>query len=108
MSQSIYTRTETETPHGVLRLRSGGIMALRAGTLEMDTIFRGWVNAWGHQFDAYGQSFVTDGAGGDLATPASSEKGNRQDRLKVGGQRAQDSPVFVRLEKALAGILFGQ
>ena len=64
MNQSIYTRTETETPHGVLRLRSGGVMALRTDTLEMDTIFRGWVNAWGHQFDAYGQSFLTDGAGG--------------------------------------------
>lgn len=64
MSQSIYTRTETETPHGVHRLRSGGIMALRTGTLELDTLFRGWVNAWGHQFDAFGQSFITDGAGG--------------------------------------------
>ncbi len=65
MNQSIYTRTETETPHGVLRLRSGGVMALRTGTLEMDTVFRGWVNAWGHQFDAYGQSLLTDGAGGE-------------------------------------------
>ncbi len=65
MNQSIYTRTETETPHGVLRLRSGGVMALRTSTLEMDTVFRGWVNAWGHQFDAYGQSLLTDGAGGE-------------------------------------------
>lgn len=64
MSQSIYTRTETETPHGVFRLRSGGIMALRTGNLEINTLFRGWVNSWGHQFDAFGQSFVTDGAGG--------------------------------------------
>ena len=65
MNQSIYTRTETETPHGVLRLRSGGVMALRPPTLEMETVFRGWVNAWGHQFDEYGQSLLTDGAGGE-------------------------------------------
>lgn len=64
MNQSIYTRTETETPHGVFRLRSGGVMALRTGTLEIDTLYRGWVNSWGHQFDAFGQSFATDGAGG--------------------------------------------
>ena len=63
MNQSIYTRTETETPNGVVRLRSGGIMALRTDNLRMDIIFRGWVNAWGHQFDQFGQSFVTDGAG---------------------------------------------
>jgi len=29
----------------------------------MEIPFRGWINAWGHQFDEYGQSFVTDGAG---------------------------------------------
>ncbi|MBC8001790.1 MAG: HEAT repeat domain-containing protein, partial [Opitutaceae bacterium] len=63
MNQSIYTRTETETPNGVVRLRSGGIMALRPDNLQMEIIFRGWVNAWGHQFDQFGQSFVTDGAG---------------------------------------------
>ena len=64
MNQSIYTRTETETPNGVVRLRSGGIMALRPDNLQLEIIFRGWVNAWGHQFDRFGQSFVTDGAGG--------------------------------------------
>ena len=43
MNQSIYTRTETETPHGVHRLRSGGTMALRTDTLEIETLFRGWI-----------------------------------------------------------------
>ncbi len=64
MSQSIYTRSEVETPHGVVRLRSGGIMRFEPGTLKLEVVFKGWVNAWGHQFDDYGQSFVTDGAGG--------------------------------------------
>ena len=63
MNQSIYTRSEIETPHGIVRLRSGGILRLDTRTLELDVPFRGWVNAWGHQFDDFGQSFVTDGAG---------------------------------------------
>jgi putative heme-binding domain-containing protein len=63
MNQSIYTRSEIETPHGVVRLRSGGVFRLDTRTLELDVPFRGWVNAWGHQFDEFGQSFVTDGAG---------------------------------------------
>ena len=64
MSQSIYTRSEIETPHGVVRLRSGGIFRFEPSTMKLEVVFKGWVNAWGHQFDDYGQSFVTDGAGG--------------------------------------------
>ncbi|MEW6306635.1 MAG: PVC-type heme-binding CxxCH protein, partial [Verrucomicrobiota bacterium] len=62
-NQSIYIRTYTETPHGVVRLESGGIFNYRPPTMELDVLFRGWVNSWGHHFDKYGQSFVTDGAG---------------------------------------------
>jgi len=64
MSQSIYTRSDVETPHGVVRLKSGGVFQLDTRNLHMDILFRGWINTWGHQFDAYGQSFLTDGAGG--------------------------------------------
>ncbi|MEN9574481.1 MAG: hypothetical protein RL514_2336 [Verrucomicrobiota bacterium] len=64
MSQSIYTRSEVETPHGVVRLRSGGIFRFEPASQKLEVIFKGWVNAWGHQFDEFGQSFVTDGAGG--------------------------------------------
>ena len=32
--------------------------------MELDVFARGWVNTWGHHFDRFGQSFVTDGAGG--------------------------------------------
>jgi putative heme-binding domain-containing protein len=64
LSQSIYTRSDVETPHGVIRLKSGGVFQLDTRDLRMDILFRGWINSWGHQFDAYGQSFLTDGAGG--------------------------------------------
>jgi len=64
MNQSIYTRTDTETPHGVMRLKSGGIMRFDPRADKIETVFYGWCNPWGHQFDKYGQSFVTDGAGG--------------------------------------------
>ena len=63
MNQSIYTRTDTETPHGIVRLKSGGIFRFDPRDSKLETVFYGWCNAWGHQFDKYGQSFVTDGAG---------------------------------------------
>ena len=31
--------------------------------MRMEVVFRGLVNSWGHQFDDFGQSFLTDGAG---------------------------------------------
>ena len=63
MNQSIYIHSHVETPHGVKRLNSGGVWRLRPKTLELDVFLRGFCNPWGHHFDAYGQSFVTDGAG---------------------------------------------
>ena len=63
MNQSIYIHTHTETPHGVVRLNSGGILALEPETLRLDIFMKGLVNSWGHHFDLYGQSFATDGAG---------------------------------------------
>ena len=63
MNQSVYTRTDAETPHGVVRLKAGGVFRFDPRDQKMDILYRGWVNAWGHQFDDYGQSFVTDGAG---------------------------------------------
>ncbi len=63
MNQSVYTRTDTETPTGIVRLRAGGIFRMDPRDQQMEILYRGWVNAWGHQFDEFGQSFVTDGAG---------------------------------------------
>jgi putative heme-binding domain-containing protein len=62
-NQSIYIRTHTETPHGVKRLYSGGVWNFRPETMELDVFLRGFCNPWGHDFDEFGQSFVTDGAG---------------------------------------------
>ena len=63
-NQSIYIRTHMETPHEVLRLESGGVWRLRPETLKAEIFLRGFCNPWGHHYDTFGQSFVTDGAGG--------------------------------------------
>jgi putative heme-binding domain-containing protein len=62
MNQSIYIHTHIETPHGVIRLNSGGVLNLRVPTMELGILMKGIVNPWGHVMDAFGQSFVTDGA----------------------------------------------
>jgi putative heme-binding domain-containing protein len=64
MNQSIYTRTDAETPFGVVRIRSGAVMRFDPRDNKLTPTFFGWINPWGHQFDRYGQSFVSDGAGG--------------------------------------------
>lgn len=63
MNQSVYTRSDMETPHGVVRLKAGGGFRVDTSTLQTEIFFRGLWNSWGHQFDRYGQSFLTDGAG---------------------------------------------
>lgn len=65
MNQSIYIHSHIETPHGPRRLNAGGIWQFRPETMHLEVFARGWVNTWGHQFDKSGQSFVTDGAGGE-------------------------------------------
>lgn len=63
MNQSVYTRTDTETPYGVVRLKAGGGFRFDPRHRRMDVFFQGLWNPWGHQFDAMGNSFMTDGAG---------------------------------------------
>jgi len=64
-NQSIYIHSHIETPHGVRRLNAGGIWRFNPDKTQLDVFARGWVNSWGHAFDKYGQSFATDGAGGE-------------------------------------------
>lgn len=64
-NQSIYIHSHVETPSGVKRLNAGGIWRYNTATNDLSVFARGWINAWGHAFDKYGQSFVTDGAGGE-------------------------------------------
>ncbi len=63
-NQSIYIHSHVETPHGVRRLRAGGIWRFRPRSLELEVFVHGMVNGWGHHWDKWGQSFGTDGAYG--------------------------------------------
>jgi len=64
-NQSIYIHSHIETPHGPRHLDAGGVWAFRTDTMELEVFTRGLVNSWGHHFDTWGQSFQTDGAGGE-------------------------------------------
>ncbi|QDT64118.1 PVC-type heme-binding CxxCH protein [Calycomorphotria hydatis] len=64
-NQSIYIHTHMETPYGVRRLMAGGVWRYRPETGKAEIFSRGLVNPWGHVFDPWGQSFATDGAGGE-------------------------------------------
>ena len=64
-NQSIYIHSHIETPYGVRRLNGGGIWQFRPETLQLEVFVRGLWNPWGHHFDRWGQSFVTDGAGAE-------------------------------------------
>lgn len=62
-NQSIYIHSYIETPHGLRELKAGGVWRLRPETLELDVFNRGLINSWGLQWDEWGQSFQSDGAG---------------------------------------------
>jgi putative heme-binding domain-containing protein len=62
-NQSIYIHSHFETPQGLVHLNSGGVWHLRPSKMELGVFLRGFCNPWGHDFDEFGQSFVTDGAG---------------------------------------------
>jgi putative heme-binding domain-containing protein len=64
-NQSIYIHSHIETPYGPRRLGGGGIWRFRPHSLELEVFCKGMCNPWGHAFDRWGQSFGTDGAGGD-------------------------------------------
>jgi putative heme-binding domain-containing protein len=64
-NQSIYIHSHIETPHGVRHLNAGGVWQFRPDTMKLEVFLRGFCNPWGHAFDRWGQSFVTDGAYGE-------------------------------------------
>jgi len=64
-NQSVYIHTHTETPYGVRRLMGSGIWQYRSETKRAEIFAMGHVNPWGHVWDQWGQSFVTDGAYGE-------------------------------------------
>ena len=63
-NQSIYIHSHVETPHGPRRLGGAGIWRFDPDTMRLDVFTRGMTNPWGHTIDRWGQSFGTDGAGG--------------------------------------------
>lgn len=65
MNQSIYIHTHLETPYGVRRLLGGGMWYFRPETHRAEVYMKGLINPWGHVFDKWGQSFMTDGAGSE-------------------------------------------
>jgi putative heme-binding domain-containing protein len=100
-NQSIYIHSHIETPHGVVRLNSGGILRLRPPTMELGIHCKGWVNSWGHDFDAFGQSFVTDGAGSsgiNLGVPGAMYVTYEGARRILGGVSPGSYPKFCGLE----------
>jgi putative heme-binding domain-containing protein len=64
-NQSIYIHSHVETPWGVRRLLGGGVWQFRPETRRLEVYAKGLVNPWGLIFDEWGQSFATDGAGGE-------------------------------------------
>ncbi|MEX2565906.1 MAG: PVC-type heme-binding CxxCH protein [Cyclobacteriaceae bacterium] len=62
-NQSIYIYSHVETPFGIRRLEGGGVWQLNPKTLELKVFAKGLINPWGLQFDHWGGTFLTDGAG---------------------------------------------
>ena len=63
--QSIYINSYLETAWGPRRLNGSGVWRFRPETERLEIYSRGMVNPWGLVFDLWGQSYATDGAGGD-------------------------------------------
>jgi putative heme-binding domain-containing protein len=62
-NQSIYIHSHLETPHGMVRLNSGGILSWDPHTEKVEVHYKGFCNPWGHVWDKQGNEFETDGAG---------------------------------------------
>ena len=64
-NQSVYIHSHVETPWGTVRLLGGGVWRFHPQDLRLEVFCRGLINGWGHCWDEFGQSFGTDGAGGE-------------------------------------------
>lgn len=62
-NQSIYIYSHVETPYGIRRLEGGGVWQYNTKTQQLEVFAKGLINPWGLQFDKWGKSFLTDGAG---------------------------------------------
>ena len=64
-NQSIYIHSHIETPWASSGWGAAGSGSSGPSRCGSTSSLEGWVNAWGHHFDRWGQSFATDGAGGE-------------------------------------------
>ena len=65
MLQGYYIGTHVETLYGPRRLNGGGLWSYDIRTRQLEVYCRGLTNPWGVRFDRWGQTFQTDGAGGE-------------------------------------------
>lgn len=65
MLQGYYIGSHVETLYGPRRLNGGGLWSYDTKTRRLEIYSRGLTNPWGIRFDKWGQSFQTDGAGGE-------------------------------------------
>lgn len=64
-TQSIYINSVVETPWGVRSSFGSCTWRLRPDLLRLERFSQGLTNPWGFTFNSWGQSFSTDGAGGN-------------------------------------------
>lgn len=64
-NQSIYIHSHIETPWGTRSLLGSGTWRYEPSTVKLNVYCRGQVNPWGIAWDNWGQTFETDGAGGE-------------------------------------------
>ena len=60
-----YIGTHVETLYGPRRLNGGGLWSYDTRSRKLEIYSRGLINPWGMIFDRWGQTFQTDGAGGE-------------------------------------------
>ena len=63
--QGIYIGSRIETPHGTVVGLASKLWQLRTESMKLTTYCSGLVNPWGVTWNYYGQTFLTDGAGGE-------------------------------------------
>ncbi|HEX8910812.1 MAG TPA: HEAT repeat domain-containing protein, partial [Humisphaera sp.] len=61
----IYIGSRVETPHGTKVGLASTLWQLRTERMDLGIYCSGLINPWGVTWDRYGQTFLTDGAGGE-------------------------------------------
>ncbi len=100
-NQSVYTHTHMETPWGVVRVNSGGVISYDPRTERTEVFAKGLWNPWGHQIDKAGQHFLTDGAGSSglsWAFPGATFAPNEGARQMMGSVSPGSYPKYSGLE----------